>query len=411
MLFWILSAALALAVASLLVLALVRGRGARSAVADAEADLAVYRDQLREVERDLARGVLSEAEAERARVEVSRRLLEADRVARHGAEPRQGPSTATAVAAMLAALAVVAGSIGLYAWLGRPGTPDLPLAERIAASEAARAARPSQAEAEARAPKIEVAPVEEAYAELVTRLRAVVAERPDDLQGQELLAQAEARMGDFAAAARAEGRVLALKGDGASSTEWSDYADLLVLAAGGSYVSPEAEAALTEALRRDPRNPVARYYSGLLFIQTGRPDLAFRLWAPLLAESAEDDPWVPPIRESIEELAALAGVTRYTPPPPRAAKGPSAADVAAAEEMTPEERTAMIEGMVDGLAERLASEGGPAEDWARLIGALGVLGRNEQAREILAEARGRFQGDAAGLDAIEAAARRAGIEP
>ena len=89
--------------------------------------------------------------------------------------------------------------------------------------------------------------------------------------------------------------------------------------------------------------------------------------------------------------------------------GPSAGDVAAAEDMSDEDRQEMIRGMVEGLAERLSSEGGTAEEWARLITALGVLGETERAGTILAEARQVFWDDAAGLSAIEAAGERAGL--
>ncbi len=145
------------------------------------------------------------------------------------------------------------------------------------------------------------------------KLRAAVAERPDDLHGQMLLARNEAMLGNFAAAAprpgtgdRAEGRPRP------APRIIADLADLLILAAGG-YVSPEAEAALTRALSLDPRNGPARYYTGLLYAQTGRPDLAFRIWRALLVESTPHAPWVGPITAQIERVAALAG-ERYTPP-------------------------------------------------------------------------------------------------
>ena len=79
--------------------------------------------------------------------------------------------------------------------------------------------------------------------------------------------------------------------------------------------------------------------------------------------------------------------------------------------MAPADQQAMIAGMVDGLAARLAAEGGPPEDWARLIRSLGVLGRKDEAQAILAEARETHAGDAAGLAAIEAAGREAGLAP
>lgn len=72
------------------------------------------------------------------------------------------------------------------------------------------------------------------------------------------------------------------------------------------------------------------------------------------------------------------------------------------------DRQAMIEGMVEQLNDRLAREGGSAEEWARLIASLGVLGQTERARAIYGEAQGRFAGRAEDLAALKAAAEQAG---
>ena len=125
----------------------------------------------------------------------------------------------------------------------------------------------------------------------------------------------------------------------------------------------------------------------------------------MLEASPADAPWVPVIRQEIAAVAAAAGV-RYRPPEIR---GPSAADIAAAEDLTAEERQDMIRGMVEGLSDRLATEGGPARDWARLITALGVLGEATRAREIADEARLVFADDAGALGLIADARLRAGI--
>jgi cytochrome c-type biogenesis protein CcmH len=183
---------------------------------------------------------------------------------------------------------------------------------------------------------------------------------------------------------------------------------MMVMAAGG-YVSPETEAVLEQALQRDPENGTALYYSGLSMLQTGRPDLAFRLWDGLLRQSAPTDPWVVPIRAQIETLAEVAGVFNYELPRMGDAPGPTQEQMDAAAEMTPEARMEMIEGMVQGLSDRLATEGGPPEDWARLIGALGVLGNTEQAAAIADEAEQVFAGNDAALSLIAEARMRAGL--
>lgn len=406
--FWIISGVLTCVVAGILVAALVVAR--RRAAPAAAFDLQVYRDQLREIDRDATRGTIAPEEAERLRAEVSRRILAADATARSTPEAvaNQSPMAALLSVAMIAALGL--GAFGIYWRLGAPGYGDMALQARIAAADAARANRPSQAEAEAQAPAEPTADVPEEYLDLVTRLRAVSAERPDDLQGQRLLARSEAALGNYAAARAAQQQVLALLGDAATATDHADLADMMVLAAGG-YVSPEAEAALENALRRDPGNGVARYYGGLMMAQTGRPDRAFRMWDQLLRESRPDAPWVPPIRAQIEEAALRAGVTNYQLPDLRPAPGPSSDDIAAAQDMTAEERAEMIQRMVARLSDRLATEGGPPEDWARLIGALGVLGDMDQARAVWQNAQEVFAGNTQALERINAAAQPLGLTP
>lgn len=398
--FLLIAGAMAIAVATLLANAILRGQ--RRARSGATSDLAVYKDQLKEVDRDLARGILTEAEAKQVRVEVSRRILAADR-AEDEAEGRQGPKAA----AILVTVAVVFGGAGwVYTQIGAPGYPDLPIEERLATAAELRASRPGQADAEARVPPSPALDVDPRLPGLVQQLRDALSDRPDDLQGYVLLANNEALLGDFQAAYAAQSRVLELRG---TAADYADYADLLILAAGG-YVSPEAEVALNAALDRDPANGSARYYAGLLAIQTGRPDQAFTLWRPLLEEGPPDAPWIAPIRAQIEQAAQAAGV-RYTLPAETAAplRGPSTDDMAAAQEMAPEDRAAMIEGMVAGLADRLANEGGPPEEWAQLINALGVLGRQDEARAIADEAEQVFAGEAVALEIISTARERVGI--
>ena len=312
------------------------------------------------------------------------------------------------VAVIIAML--MGGTAALYMMLGAPGYGDLALKDRIAFAEKLRQTRPSQAQAEAELPLAEVAPdLSPDYETLLTQLRSTVASRPDDIQGHVLLAQNEARVGNYIAAAKAQSTVVRLKGADATLEDVSGYAELLVMAAGG-YVSPEAEAVLRAVLKRDVENGTARYYWGLMLIQTGRPDLAFRMWDGLLRRGPEDAPWIAPIQAQIGPVAELAGVD-YTPPVvgSGALRGPSSADVDAAKDMTPAERMEMISTMVDGLSQRLATEGGPVEDWARLISSLGVLGETKRARAIFENAREVFGNDPAAMDDINRAGERAGV--
>jgi cytochrome c-type biogenesis protein CcmH len=247
------------------------------------------------------------------------------------------------------------------------------------------------------------------YIGLVERLREAVAARPEDLQGHVLLAQNEANIGNYTAAAQAQQSVVAIKDVDATAEDTARLGELLVLAAGG-YVAPEAETALRAALNADATNGRARYYLGLMLVQTGRPDQAFRLWDALLREGPEDAPWIGPVRAQIMSVAELAGV-RYDLPQVGSgvARGPSADDIEAASTMSAEERMEMIGGMVAGLSDRLAREGGPPQDWARLITSLGVLGETERAAAIHRNALEVFAGDAGALDLVNDAGQRAGV--
>jgi cytochrome c-type biogenesis protein CcmH len=407
MTFWLLITALAAAVAALLAAALLRHRRLHRERADY--DIAVYREQLAAVDEDVARGVITPEAAERTRIEVSRRILDADR--QRGSD-REGlaPQWANLAAAAIVGVIVLGGSVGLYLAQGAPGYGDLPLKERLATSEELRKARPGQAEAEAQAAAFQpdIPPPSEEYVALVERLRNTVAARPEDARGLELLARNEAALGNFKTAYETQERLIGVLGARADADNFADLADMMVLAAGG-YVSPEAEAVLGQALSRDPNNGPARYYAGLMQAQNGRPDIAFDIWRSLLDASSPDAAWVPAIRAQIEDVAARAGRRYQLPPPGGGLRGPSAADIASAQDMDEADRTAMIRGMVEGLSDRLASQGGTAAEWARLITALGVLGDTGNAQAIWSEAQGVFADDSAGLAEVNAAAERAGL--
>jgi cytochrome c-type biogenesis protein CcmH len=321
-----------------------------------EGTVGLYKAQLAEIDRDLARGTLAEAEAERMRLEVSRRLLDADK--------HQGTATVASGRTGLAAIVILmlGGAIAGYVWLGAPGYPDVPLADRIAAAEDLRAARPDQATAEAQANLPPPLTPDAEFAALMDRLRAAVANRPDDLTGLALLAQNEASLGNFAAARTAQEALIAAKGDNATADDHAALAEMMIAMAGG-YVSPQAEDALTRALQIDPDHPTARYYAGLMMGQVGRYDLGFRMWQPLV-DAPPEMPWMQAFLTQMPDMAARAGVEFETPLP---------------SDFTPED-------MVAQLSDRLATEGGPAEDWARLITSLLVLGETERAETIRVEA-------------------------
>lgn len=419
MAFWLIAAGMSLVVVLALLLPLLRAavRPAEALDDEGTPDMQIYRDQMAEIDGDVARGILSADEAERIRTEVARRLLEADRKLRNRRRPGRASPLASGIIALVATLVVVGGAFGLYRVIGRPGMSDLPLARRDAILAAEQANRPTQEEVEARLGPDEKMRkgLDPKYLALVAQLRKTVAKRPNDLRGQQLLTQHEARLGNFAAARKAKQRVIEIKGDAATANDYTDLAELMIVAAGG-YVSPKAERALATAVKLDNTNPRARYYSGLDFLQNGRPDLTYDLWAGLLEQGPPEAPWIAPIKSQIAEVARLAG--RPVPAlgssgegpqaaPPLA--GPTPAQVQAAGKMSAADRQKFIRSMVGRLSRRLESQGGSAAEWARLIRAYGVLGEQDKARDALRRATAAHGSDAAAMEQIRAAAQGAGI--
>lgn len=446
MIFWLVCAAMTLAVTALMVMPLLRPKD----VGDDNPDIAIYRAQLTEIDRDLERDLLAPDEAERARTEVARRLL----AAIHNENDTLPTSVrskwmAPAIVAFVFFIAFVtyvgpagiARNVGVseeriaslketivvpvhvilparakrrfdgemnlslfFEGVGAPGYPDLPLQARLAASEQMRLNRPSQEALEAAAPAPPPVEVPDDYREAIEQLRLIAPTRPDDLEAWTRLAFHEVELRNYAGAADAQAQVVVIKGEATEIADLQRLMDLMVVAAGG-LVSPEAEDVIRQILDREEGNIAARYYLGALYYQTDRPDLALQFWRSIIETGDPNNFHIASARAQVSDAAFRAGVEYAVPE----ARGPSFEDMDAASDMSEEDRQAMIGDMVSGLANRLATEGGPAQDWARLIRAYGVLGDQEAARTVWAEAQQVFVGSMRGMEILTNAARDAGV--
>ncbi len=376
--------------------------------ARASYDMQVFKDQLKEVDSDKARGVITEAEATRIQTEVSRRLLAAAKAKEAEAPAPNAPKTATYALAAIVVLATSLGGLGIYRSWGHPGLPDFPLTENRAQQAAAQNDRPSQTEAEAiimaRNEDITGLPnlsalTQSSDAALLAQLAEALKDRPNDLEGHRILARNLAASGRFIEAHAAEDQVIRILGDAMTPEDHLEHAELMILAAEG-YVSPDSIKALNQVMNAIPENPRARYYAGLALAQYDKPREAYIMWNQLLKEGPEDAPWIPAIRAAMDELGRQAGIAAGQAP----LAGPSAEQVQAAGDMTEGERADMIRSMVAQLTERLASEGGSVEEWVRLIGANTVLGEMDAAAKAVADARTAYADDQAALARINQAA-------
>ena len=383
MLLWIAFALLTAAVLVAVVAPL--ARPARRDEADPTGDagtMAVYRDQLEEVEAERARGLLEVAEAEGARLEISRRLLasaqRAETVTSAAASPRALLESRHANIALVVALAVPALTLALYLTHGSPGVPSSPFSARTDAG-------------------VDQAQVARLVAQVEARLR----EHPDQGKGWEAVAPVYLKLGRFRDAANAYANAARLNGETVALL--AGRAEAAVLSSDG-IVTEEARTAYEKVLKLEPKRVEPRFWLALAKEQDGRFAEALADYQALLGEAPADAPYRSPLEFRVLEMTARIAAAKGGAP-----TGPSEADVAAAAKLTPEQRAEMIAGMVQGLAERLKSNGRDLEGWLRLVNAYVVLDRKDDARAALAEARRNFAGDAGALAELTKLATNLGL--
>jgi cytochrome c-type biogenesis protein CcmH len=318
-------------------------------------DIVVYRDQLDEVARDRAAGLIGEAEAEAARVEVSRRLIAAASAAEHE-KPASDTSSlwrrrTTAVAALVL---MPIGALLVYLTLGSPQLPGEPLATRLRAPNQNRSIE-----------------------NMIAQVEDHIQKNPDDGRGWEVLAPVYMRLGRYDDAVRAWRNTIRL--NGSSSPREADLGEAQVAAANG-VVTADAKAAFDRALKLDGNNVMARFYLGMAADQDGRHADAEKIWRALLASAPPGAPWIEVVRRAIERNAP-PGAAAAAPP------GPSAQDMVATGQMKEEDRNQMIRGMVARLADKLKADGNDIDGWERLLRAYMVLGERDKAHEAAADAR------------------------
>ncbi len=342
------------------------GRGGRPQHDASEA--VVYKDQLSEIDRDVAAGLIGRPEAEAARVEISRRLLAA-------ADNQRDPPVASNVrlrrlAAVIALVGLPIVAVALYLPLGSPQLGDFPLAQRIRAPDATQ-------------------PLDN----LVAQVEQHLEKNPTDGRGWNVLAPVLARLGRYDDAVRAYRNSITYNGD--SAERRADLGETLAAAAGG-VVTSEAKAEFERAIALNADEVKASYFLGLAAEQDGRTTEAASIWRAMLAKSPSDAPWRPLVQAA---LARVGGSTAL-----------SDDAVAAAKDMNEADRGAMIRGMVERLASRLKQNGDDVEGWLRLVRAYMVMGDRDKAKNALTEARQAVANDAERLRQLNEGLKNLGLD-
>jgi cytochrome c-type biogenesis protein CcmH len=376
MVFWILLAVMTAVVAALLLYPLLRG--AKAAADSREGEVAVYRDQLAELDRDCLGGLISAEEAEYARAEIGRRLIAASSAVAP-AERRQRLGYRRAAEIFVVLLLPVTG-LCLYVMMGRPDLPARPLEARLE--------NPGND-----------------MAILVAKAERHLAESPDDGKGWDILAPIyfnTMRLSDAETAYRNAIRLL-----GETPARLDGLAETMIAAASG-VITDDAQKILAQSLKLEPQNPRARFYLALGFEQAGKTPEARAGFEDIARQSPVDAPWMPMVNEHIVKNggtpATAAGAPAAAP-----LGGPTQADVAAAENMTSGDRQQMIKGMVDSLDAKLTENPDDLDGWLQLIRSYMVLNDKDRATAALKRGLVAFSADGEKGMQLLALAREVGL--
>ena len=286
--FWTSVGFLSLVVIAAVVYPLMR-RGARAAD-QTTPGVGVYREQLAEIDRELASGLLTEEQAVAARLEIERRIIAIPRAAKTSSAGIGVLGRRLAVAAVV--LGLPAGAVPLYLYLGMPHQLDRPLAQR---TEELKLREQAQQ-------------LDEFSNTLVARLE----ERPDDVEAWVMLGRLYNMLRRFSESADAYGRVHALRPGEADAAV--DHGEALVYASRG-FVSDAAKKLFVAALESNPKHLKARFYLGSALAQrSDQIPKAIEVWSGLVKDAPPDAPWLETVRRNLRVAEAeLADLTEARP--------------------------------------------------------------------------------------------------
>jgi len=390
--FWIAVAVLAAGVVLMVATPMLRAGERMGRARRASYDLAVFRDQLGEVDRDLETGRLNESEAAAAKSEIERRMLKAvDAKAEDdlAAVSEADGQTYGAVFPVALGLVIAGASVALYLNIGEPGAHDMPFAQRTdvgATQNSAGSGGP----------------------EMVARLRERLRANPSDVAGWVTLARTHRALNEHPEAVQAFQKAIEISGQTAPAEMLSDYGESLVFESFGT-VSPRAVETFEQALAKDPRDIKSRFYIAMARGQAGDYRGAIALWRGLSADAPPDAPWLEAVKDRITDAAMRGNIVPIEVPAEypsgrRAAPGagglrgaiagdaaPDQGTVSAAQDMTPEDRQAFIGSMVQRLADKMEASPNDVDGWLRLGRAYRVLEDEAKASYAFGRAKTRLE--------------------
>ena len=377
MLLWIVIALLTLVAVSAILFPLYFKRDLN--ISPTSHDLNVYKNQLIEIERDLDNGTINLNEAQAAKNEISRRILNASTDFDNATNESQYNSKPLVIFCALVLVPIFA--IGIYLLSGSPRLPDMPIATRT-----------------------NLPTEQQDISLLIAQVEARLAEHPEDGKGWEVIAPVYLRLQQPEKAVVAYNNVIRFLGP--NEVRLTSLGEAIVLANNGQVVA-EAISVFERALEINENSTKSKFYLALGQSQSGEIRQATISWKNLISEANGDEPW---LETAKQQLAALESELPKQTENSGIAPDLSGINLEDFEGLDTATRNQMIMGMVEGLNKRLKNEGGSLNEWLQLINSQIVLGNKAGAQDAVNRALKYFSDDQNSIDTISAVAKSANLK-
>ena len=348
--------------------------------------------QLNEVDREFKQNHIDEDELKITKLEINKRILREIRANKDKVEKAFNSPRFFDYILILAILPLIAAaSLIFYLKVGYYGYEDQPQKFRELKNGTGVVTRLNQQQAELlllrpQSTESLLKNENQQLKTLVDRLEIILVNRPMDLQGYNLFVDNSAKLGDYSKAHLAQKHIIERIKQTVTADDYGKLAELMIGATDG-YVSIEAEENIKKSLHLRPSDQRSRYYLGLLELQKNNLEKGYTIWTEVLKSSDTESPYVNLINQDIKRLEQILDSKEQTQESLR--------------ESVDNETLDMINNMVLSLRSRLDTEGGPYEDWLRLIRSYLVLDQKEKAYQSLEKAVKYFSNQPDILDKLE----------
>ena len=320
---------------------------------DNDLELDFLKNQLNQIEKDINAGSLEKSDGEYNRAKISRSILTILDPNKNALNHTSAPKNMT-FALMIVIIFVL--SFGTYITYSHLGNLDFqkelflkttPMSYDLKSSFLSQEDVESFIKKKLKTAESNSKPTKnQPLIDLITKLKAVLEDRPNDLTGYKLLVKHSLEINDYITARKAQKTIIEILNTKVTSFEFSSYAEFCILAA-RNYVSPQAEAAIKMALKLNSKNNQAKFYSTLLLFQKDQPHKVEPIWIELIRTEPPESKWVKLILRQILKIMSDGSKTFST--------------------ITKSDKSLLILQALSEIEAQLELQGGSIEDWNDLI--------------------------------------------